>query len=215
MAGKHVILIGPPGSGKGTQASRVADKLGLVHLSTGDVLRDAVGRGTELGRKAQDYMKQGLLVPDEIMLGLIREQFDQLGGKGWILDGFPRTLPQAESLTEILEETGLDIDSVILIDVSREEITKRLTSRRVCGGCGAVYNLATMPEGVDEICSKCGGQLTTRPDDNEETVKRRLDVYEEQTAPVLGFYRRTVGVTEIDGSGEIDDITAEMIRELR
>jgi len=215
MAGEHVIMIGPPGSGKGTQASRVADKMDLEHISTGDLLRDAVDRGTGLGREAEGFMKKGLLVPDEVMLGLIREQIEELGDGGWILDGFPRTLPQAEALTALLEEKGLDIDHVVLIDVGREEIVERLTSRRVCKDCGTVYNLATMPEGVDEKCAKCGGELVKRSDDDEETVKRRLDVYEEQTAPVLDFYRRTVGVTEIDGSGEIDEITAEIIRAMR
>jgi len=194
---------------------RVAEKLDLRHLSTGDLLREAVAEGTELGKKAEEYMKAGLLVPDEIMLGLIREQFEALEGKGWILDGFPRTLPQAEALAELLDEKGLAIDMVLLIDVENEEIIGRLTSRRVCDSCKAVYNLSMLPEGEDSVCAKCGGKLITRPDDREETVRRRLKVYEEQTSPVLDFYRRSVGVTEIAGTGDIDGITAEIVRAMR
>jgi adenylate kinase len=215
MAARHVIIIGPPGSGKGTQAQRVAGQLELTHLSTGDLLREAVAGGTELGQKAEEYMKAGLLVPDEIMLGLIREQLDVLEGGGWMLDGFPRTLPQAEALTELLDEKDLSVDMVLLIDVDSEEIVGRLTSRRVCGDCKAVYNLSMLPDGDESACEKCGGKLVTRPDDREETVRRRLKVYEEQTAPVLDFYRKSVGVTEVSGSGDIDEITAEIIRVMK
>ena len=215
MAVRHVIIIGPPGSGKGTQAMRVAGQLDLKHLSTGDLLREAVSEGTEMGKKAEEYMKAGLLVPDEIMLGLIKEQFDVLEGGGWILDGFPRTLPQAETLAELLAKKGLAIDMVLLIDVDGEEIVGRLTSRRICGGCKAVYNLSMLPDGDESSCEKCGGKLVTRPDDREETVRRRLKVYEEQTAPVLDFYRKSPGVTEVAGSGDIDEITAEILRVIR
>ena len=215
MAARHVIIIGPPGSGKGTQAMRVADELDLKHLSTGDLLREAVADGTELGKKAEEYMKAGLLVPDEIMLGLIREQIETLEGLGWILDGFPRTLPQAETLAELLEKRGLTIDMVLLIDVGDEEIIGRLTNRRVCGDCKSVYNLSMLPDGEESTCGKCGGELVTRPDDREETVRRRLKVYEEQTAPVLEFYRKSAGVTEVDGTGGVDEITAEIIRLMR
>jgi adenylate kinase len=215
MAARHVIIIGPPGSGKGTQAMRVAERLDLRHLSTGDLLRESVAESTDLGKKAEEYMKAGLLVPDDVMLGLIREQFEALEGKGWILDGFPRTLPQAEALTELLEKKGLAIDMVLLIDVENEEIVSRLTSRRVCADCKAVYNLSMLPDGEESACAKCGGKLITRPDDREETVRRRLKVYEEQTSPVLEFYRRSVGVTEISGTGDIDGITAEIVRAMR
>jgi adenylate kinase len=215
MAARHVIIIGPPGSGKGTQAMRVAERLDLKHLSTGDLLREAVADGTGLGKKAEEYMKAGLLVPDEIMLGLIREQLDVLESTGWMLDGFPRTLPQAEALAELLEEKGLSIDMVLLVDVDSEEIVGRLTSRRVCGDCKAVYNLSMLPEGDESACEKCGGKLITRPDDREETVRRRLKVYEEQTTPVLEFYRKSVGVTEVAGTGDIDEITAEIVRLMR
>jgi adenylate kinase len=215
MAARHVIIIGPPGSGKGTQAMRIADQLELRHLSTGDLLREGVSAGTELGKKAEEYMQAGLLVPDEIMLGLIREQFEALGGGGWILDGFPRTLPQAEALAELLNEKGLAIDMVLLINVENEKIVGRLTGRRVCEDCKAVYNLSMLTEGDESTCAKCGGKLVTRPDDREETVRRRLKVYEEQTAPVLDFYRKAPGVKEITGTGDIDEITAEIIRAMR
>lgn len=215
MAARHVIIIGPPGSGKGTQAMRVADQLDLRHLSTGDLLREAVSGETELGKKAEEYMKAGLLVPDEIMLGLIREQIDVLEGGGWILDGFPRTLPQAETLAELLAGKGLAIDMVLLINVENEEIVGRLTSRRICGDCKAVYNLSMLSGGDESVCEKCGGKLVTRPDDREETVRRRLKVYEEQTAPVLDYYSKSTGVTEVAGSGGIDEITAEILRVMR
>jgi adenylate kinase len=215
MGARHVIIIGPPGSGKGTQAMRVAEKLGLKHLSTGDLLREAVTEGTELGVKADEYMKTGLLVPDEVMLGLIKEQFEALEGGGWILDGFPRTLPQAEALSELLEEKDLAVEMVLMIDVDAEKIVRRLTSRRVCEKCKAVYNLSMLPEGKEAVCEDCGGKLVTRPDDKEETVRRRLKVYEEQTEPALEFYRRTIGVKEIDGTGDIDEITAEIIRVMK
>ena len=215
MAARHVIIIGPPGSGKGTQAMRVANELDLKHLSTGDLLREAVSEGTELGKKAEEYMKAGLLVPDEIMLGLIREQLDVLAGGGWMLDGFPRTLPQAEALTELLAGKGLAVDMVLLIDVDSDEIVGRLTSRRVCGDCKAVYNLSMLADGDESACEKCGGKLVTRPDDREETVKRRLKVYEEQTAPVLDFYRKAPGITAVAGSGDINEITAEIFRLMR
>jgi adenylate kinase len=194
---------------------RIADQLELRHLSTGDLLREGVSAGTELGKKAEEYMQAGLLVPDEIMLGLIREQFEALGDGGWILDGFPRTLPQAEALAELLDAKGLAIDMVLLINVENEEIVGRLTSRRICGDCKAVYNLSMLAEGDESACVKCGGKLVTRPDDREETVRRRLKVYEEQTAPVLDFYRKAPGVTEIAGTGDIDGITAEIISTMR
>lgn len=215
MAGKRVVILGPPGSGKGTQAARVAGELGIKHLSTGDILRDAVARGTELGKKAEDYMRQGLLVPDEIMLGMIREEVDALGNGGWILDGFPRTLKQAEALSEMLEERGVDIDRIVLLDVDPEVIVARLTSRLVCTGCNAIYNVGSLSAGEIEKCRQCGGELVKRPDDEEETVRRRLHVYEEQTAPVIDFYEKRDGLVSIDGAGDIDEITTEILRGLK
>ncbi|HEM47327.1 MAG TPA: adenylate kinase [Alphaproteobacteria bacterium] len=214
MAARHIVIIGPPGSGKGTQAARVAGELGLKHLSTGDLLREAVAEKTPLGVEAERFMKNGELVPDRLMLGLIREELDRLGDTGWILDGFPRTLPQAEALAKMLDERHTEIDIALLVDVDFEAIVERLTSRRVCPACNAVFNLKTMPD-AGEICAKCGGNLVKRPDDEEETVRRRLDVYEKQTAPVVEHYRNAGILERVEGAGDIDEITAEILRLLK
>jgi len=216
VTGKHIVITGPPGSGKGTQAVRIAERLGLRHMSTGDLLREAVAGKTELGLKAADYMTRGLLVPDDLMLGLIREQLGLDDGRGWILDGFPRTLPQAEALSDLLESNGIGIDNVIQIDVDPGVIVKRVEGRRVCGECKAVYSIATLPEGEKAKCSKCGAPLVKRSDDEEETILRRFSVYREQTEPVLGYYRKRGGkFVTVNGNGDIDDITAEIIRSLK
>jgi len=211
---RHLVIIGPPGSGKGTQAIRVAGELGIKHLSTGDILREAVKEETELGLKAKSFMEQGALVPDELMLELIATELDKLDGKGWILDGYPRTLPQAEALEKMLDERGESIDKVLLIDVDPEVIVKRLTSRRVCPSCNAVYNLETLKPKVEGKCDKCGAELIIRPDDTEETVRNRLKVYEEQTAPVVEFYRNKGNLVPVKGEGSIEEITAEILRVL-
>ena len=215
MSKEHLLIIGPPGSGKGTQAVRVASELGIVHLSTGDILREAVKNGTELGAKARGYMEKGALVPDELMLGLIGDELDGLGDSGWILDGFPRTMPQAEALDGMLDERRERIDRVILVDLDFEVIVKRITSRRVCPVCGAVYNLETLKPKVDGKCDKCGADLVIRPDDREETVRHRLDVYKEQTEPVIDFYRKKGNLVAVNGEGKIEEITAEIIRALK
>ncbi len=202
----NIIILGPPGSGKGTQANRIADEFGIRHLSTGDILREAVKNNTPLGDKAKGYMDRGELVPDHLMLEMIREEIGKPGEEGWILDGFPRTLDQAGGLSEMLEEEGIEIDHVILIEVDPEVIVRRLGKRRVCSECGAVYNLDNMEPSPEEICRKCGGELIKRPDDREETVRRRLEVYQEQTAPVVEYYRNRQGVDVVEGSGEIDEI---------
>jgi len=211
---RHLVIIGPPGSGKGTQAIRVAGELGIKHLSTGDILREAVKEETELGLKAKSFMEQGALVPDELMLELIATELDKLDGKGWILDGYPRTLPQAEALEKMLDERGESIDKVLLIDVDPEVIVKRLTSRRVCPSCNAVYNLETLKPKVEGKCDRCGAELIIRPDDTEETVRNRLKVYEEQTAPVVEFYRNKGNLVPVKGEGSIEEITAEILRVL-
>lgn len=213
MAGLRVVLLGPPGSGKGTQAARVAGDLGMKHISTGDLLREAVKAGSELGKQAEGYMKKGALVPDEIMLGLIEEELSALGDQGWLLDGFPRTLRQAEDLSRVLERLGQDIDRAILIDVPPEVIVGRLTSRRVCPNCNAVYNLESNPPEIEGRCDECGTGLVQRPDDEEETVRNRLRVYEEQTAPVIDYYRD--GLVRVRGAGDIEEISAEIVRALR
>ena len=215
MAAKRIVLLGPPGSGKGTQASRVAGDLGMEHISTGDLLREAVKAGSGLGAKAEGYMKKGALVPDEIMLGLIEEELSGLDGRGWLLDGFPRTLRQAEDLSKVLERLGQEIERVILIDVAPDVIVGRLTSRRVCPQCNAVYNTESNPPEKEGVCDECGTALVQRPDDEEGTVRRRLEVYEEQTAPLIGYYEKHDDLVRVEGAGDIEEIQADIVRALQ
>jgi len=211
--GTNLIILGAPGAGKGTQAARIAEELGLSHLSTGDLLREAVAEETELGRKAQDYMNRGELVPDDLILSMIGSHLEEDRDSGWILDGFPRTLPQARALSGMLEENGIELDHVILLDVSPETVIKRITGRRVCRECGAVYNVETM---TDQTCTECGGELIIRDDDREETVRRRFDVYREQTEPLIEYYRSSDGLLlEVDASGDIDEITSSILEGLK
>ncbi len=215
MAGLHVIILGAPGSGKGTQAARIARRFGLRHLSTGDMLRDAVAGKTELGEQAESYMKRGALVPDELILELIGAELGKDDARGWILDGFPRTLPQAEALEKLLAARGEQIDHVLDIEVDPEVIVRRLANRRVCPQCKAVYNLDTIKTRVPGKCDLCGGALIKRPDDEEETVRRRLRVYAEQTAPLIAFYEKRGGLVHVGGSGGIEEIFAEIVRVLK
>jgi adenylate kinase len=215
VARTHIVILGPPGSGKGTQASRIARELGLAHLSTGDMLRDAVARTTDLGLEAETYMKRGLLVSDEIIFGLIGTALDASKDTGWIMDGFPRNLVQAEMLTKMLEERGEKIDYVLDVEVDSELIVRRLSKRRVCPACKAVYNLDTIKTKLDGICDACGGAIVKRPDDEEDTVRRRLAVYKEQTAPVIEFFRKRGGLVSVNGAGDIEEIFAEIRRVLK
>ena len=211
---KSLIILGPPGAGKGTQAVRIAERVGVQHISTGDLLRDSVSKGTELGKKAEGFMNQGLLVPDDIILGMISNKLNETFAPGWILDGFPRTVVQAEALSGLLKEKEIELDHVILIDVDSEILVKRLTGRRVCADCGAIYNIEVMEKDMQK-CVKCGGQLITRDDDREETVRRRLEVYNELTAPVLDYYSKTDELLmSIDGARAIDEITLEIMKGL-
>jgi adenylate kinase len=210
----HIVILGAPGSGKGTQASRIARAKSLAHLSTGDMLRDAVAKKTPLGLEAEGYMKRGALVPDGIIFGLIAEALDAAKG-GWIMDGFPRTLAQAEELTRMLEKRGETIDHVLDIAADPERIVRRLANRRVCPKCKAVYNLDTITTKVPGICDACGTPLVKRPDDEEETVRKRLAVYDRETAPVIGFYRKRGGLVAVKGDGDIETIFAEILRVLK
>ncbi len=213
MPGKHIILLGPPGSGKGTQAVRIAEAMDLAHLSTGDLLRDAISNKTELGVKAADFVEKGLLVPDEIVLGLVREKLAGLGDSGWILDGFPRTIDQAKALMIMIERQGITIDHIIFIDVDSEVIVERLSNRRVCPECKAVF--ATGQGGGNGKCSNCGVDLVKRVDDEEETVRRRLEVYREQTAPVVEFCKRMDILVTIDGERGIEEIAGDVLEAVR
>lgn len=206
----QLLLLGAPGSGKGTQAKLLVDYYRIVQISTGDLLRAAVAAGTELGNKAKTIMDEGKLVSDEIVLGLIRERLTASDTQnGFILDGFPRNLAQARALDQLLEGIGKSLQHAIHIDVDFDSLVKRITGRRTCGGCGAIYNVYFSPPKVENICDQCGAQdLRQRDDDNETTVKKRLTVYQEQTAPLIGFYRNQGLLQSIKGEGEIESIFA-------
>lgn len=207
----NLILLGAPGAGKGTQAKKIVEKYGIPQISTGDMLREAVAKGTELGRKAKEYMDRGELVPDEVVIGIVKERLSRQDcEKGFILDGFPRTLKQAEALDAMLEELGKKIDAVINVDVPEEEIIKRIVYRRTCRNCGAVYNLIYSPPKEDMKCDSCGGELYQRDDDKEETVKARLRVYREQTEPLIDYYARKGILHNVDGTKNIDEVFTEV-----
>lgn len=185
-----LILLGAPGAGKGTVAKLLTQLDGSVQISTGDILRGAVQAGTELGRQAEAYMKAGDLVPDELIMGIMEQRLQEPDcDKGFLLDGFPRTIPQAEALKVLLRNIGVDLDFAVEIDVPREVILDRLTTRRTCVDCGAIYNVKSMPTKVEGICDKCGGKVVQRDDETEEAISNRLDVYNEKTAPLVDFYK--------------------------
>ncbi|CAN5775363.1 adenylate kinase [soil metagenome] len=216
MSGKrYLVLMGPPGAGKGTQASRVAEQGGLCKISTGDLLRAAVAAGSELGRKAEQTMKAGELVPDDVILGLVDEVLDRPEcSEGAVFDGFPRTVDQAEGLQGLLSDRGARLDQVLIIEVPEAEIVRRLSGRRVCKKCGKLYHISFDPSRKDGVCDACGGELVQRPDDQPETIARRLTVYDEETAPVREHYAARTGVTAIDGDQPIDAVIEAIRREL-
>lgn len=211
----NLIILGPPGSGKGTQAARLAEKLRLLHVSTGDLLREAVAARTPLGKQVASTLASGQLVPDSIVLELMREALSpknrENGYRGWILDGYPRTTAQAEALEEILVEMGERVDCVILLETEQEVIVERLSNRRTCSKCKAVYNLVNRPPRVEGRCDECGGELVQRDDDKPDTVRKRLEVYREQTLPIIEFYDGSTRLCRVDGSGSIDEVTAAIV----
>lgn len=210
-----LIFIGPPGSGKGTQAKRLAGRFGIPHISTGDMLREAVAGGTELGKKADAIMKSGALVPDDVMIGMIRERLTRADAKkGFILDGFPRTLPQAEKLDTLLSGNGKDGLRVLQLLVPDEAIVKRIALRRTCAQCGAIYHLEHQPPKVAGVCDRDGGELIARPDDNETAVRKRLDAFHRQTAPVADYYRTKSVLKTVDGIGPVDEVFERIERSL-
>jgi len=203
----RIILLGPPGAGKGTQAKMMEKDFGIPQLSTGDIIRLAIQNQTEWGRKAEEFVKAGKLVPDEVVIGIVKEK---LSGKdlanGFILDGFPRTLPQAEALEEMLWELGIQIDAVLYFQMDSDEIVRRLSARRICEKCQTPYNLLSKPPKNDEICDQCGGKVIQRPDDRPEVVRERLRVYEEQTSPLVEFYSRKGLLRVIPSNGSIEEV---------
>ncbi len=203
--------MGLPGAGKGTQAEKIVDNYGIPHISTGDMFRAAMKEGTELGLKAKSYMDQGALVPDEVTIGIVRERLSKEDCKrGFLLDGFPRTVAQAEALENILEDLGKKIDYVINIDVNQDILMERLTGRRICKDCGATYHLVFNPPAKENTCDRCGGELYQRADDNESTVKNRLEVNIQQSKPLLDFYETKGYLRNINGQQDISVVFEEV-----
>lgn len=206
----RIILLGAPGAGKGTQGALLAKNHGVERISTGDLLREAVRQDTELGREARQYMDAGELVPDDVILGMVREVLGQLG-EGFILDGFPRTVDQADGLDRILDDLGIDLDAVVVIKVGDDELVKRLSGRRSCPECNEVYNVHFDPPQEEGICDECGAELVQRSDDQPETVRNRIQVYNRQTHPLIAYYEESdVPVEYVDGEGAVDQIQTEI-----
>ncbi len=216
MSTQHnVILLGGPGAGKGTQAERIVADFGLPHISTGEMLRAAVAKGTDMGREAQKYMESGALVPDDVVIGCVRERLAEPdAAAGFLLDGFPRTVPQAEELDAMLAEAGRKVTHVVLIDVPAEELVQRIAGRRSCANCGKIYNVTYDPPVEDCVCDLDGGELTQRADDNEETVRNRISVYEQQTAPLIGYYRDKGVLQSAFGGGKRPDEVYEQVKQI-
>ena len=202
-----IIMLGAPGAGKGTQAKKIAAKYGIPHISTGDIFRANIKNGTELGKKAKTYMDQGLLVPDELVVDLVVDRVNQDDcTNGYVLDGIPRTIPQAEALTEALEKMGQKVDFAIDVNVPDENIVKRMGGRRACVTCGATYHMVYAPTKKEGICDTCGGELILRDDDKPETVQKRLNVYHDQTQPLIDYYTSQGILRTVDGTVDIDDV---------
>ncbi len=203
----HIILLGPPGAGKGTQAERLAEAYGVPHISTGDMFRRAVQEGTPLGRRAKEYMDRGELVPDEVVNGIVRDRMAAEDcRRGFILDGFPRTLNQANALTATMEELGLQLDAVVALEVPEDSLVARLSGRRVCTACGSTYHVLFNPPQAEGRCDECGGELVQRDDDREETVRERLRVYARQTEPLLTYYGQRGLLKKVDGDQSVDAV---------
>lgn len=212
----NILFMGPPGAGKGTQADVIVKEFGIPHISTGDAFRLAIKQGTPIGLKAKEYMDQGLLVPDDVTIGIVEERLQQPDCReGFLLDGFPRTLSQAEALDGILDRLKSGLDHVINLKVDRNKLLARLTGRRICKNCGATYHVVFNPPKQEGICDKCGGDLYQRSDDNEESVGTRLDEYINKTAPLLTFYENKGLLRQMDGEQDIDQVSHEIVSLLR
>ncbi|NMB35317.1 MAG: adenylate kinase [Firmicutes bacterium] len=211
-----VVLMGPPGAGKGTQAEKLAAEFALPHISTGDIFRSAVKEGTGMGKKAKEYMDKGELVPDEIVIGIVKERLAKSDcSDGALLDGFPRTVEQAQALDEVLGDLKLNISAAVSVDVQEEELINRLTGRRVCRSCGATYHIKFNPPKVRNICDHCSGELYQRSDDTIDTVKERLAIYRNQTMPIIEYYEQKNLFHSVDGARAIDDVFVDIAAHLR
>ena len=207
-----IIMLGAPGAGKGTQAKQIADKYGIPHISTGDIFRANIKNGTELGKKAKEYMDQGALVPDELTCDLVMDRIAQDDAKnGFVLDGFPRTIPQAEALTAALEKIGQKMDFAIDVDVPDENIVNRMSGRRACLNCGATYHIVSIPPKQEGICDRCGSEIVLRDDDKPETVQKRLSVYHEQTQPLIGYYQKQGILQSVDGTVPMEEVFRSIV----
>ena len=208
-----IIMLGAPGAGKGTQAKMISDKYGIPHISTGDIFRANIKNGTELGKKAKTYMDQGLLVPDELVVDLVVDRVAQDDcAKGYVLDGFPRTIPQAEALDAALAKMGTKVGYAINVEVPDENIVTRMSGRRACVSCGATYHIVHIPPKTEGICDRCGAKLILRDDDKPETVKKRLAVYHEQTQPLIDYYTKQNVLVEVDGTKDMEEVFAAICR---
>lgn len=208
-----IIMLGAPGAGKGTQAKMIADKYSVPHISTGDIFRANIKNGTELGKKAKTYMDQGLLVPDELVVDLVVDRVSQNDCEnGYVLDGFPRTIPQAESLDAALEKLGEKVDFAINVEVPDENIVRRMSGRRACVSCGATYHIVHIPTQKEGICDRCGNELILRDDDQPETVTKRLTVYHEQTQPLINYYNEKNVLLEVDGTKDMKAVFEDIVQ---
>lgn len=212
----NIILVGAPGAGKGTMAEIIKEELGLVHISTGDILREEIKQGTELGALAQSYISQGKLLPDDVVVAIVAGRLaeDDVKQQGFMLDGFPRTIPQAHALDATLKEKGIAIDAVVVLDVPEETLYKRLTSRRICRACKAVYNVIAKPTAVEGVCDACGGEVYQRADDTLETAKERLAVYTNETAPIIQHYASQGLVCEFNADRNVREVYADICQKI-
>ena len=207
-----IIMLGAPGAVKGTQAKKIAEKYQIPHISTGDIFRSNIKEGTELGMKAKAYMDQGGLVPDELTIGMLMDRIQKDDCKnGYVLDGFPRTIPQAESLTNALNERNQKIDYAVNVDVPDENIVNRMSGRRACLSCGATYHIVYKPSKVEGICDVCGDKLVLRDDDKPETVKKRLSVYHDQTQPLIDYYKEAGVLANVDGTQDMEKVFSDIV----